>query len=76
MVTRGSTCERITLKEECEEAASQLGLPATHANTYDKNAPFCFYDGKYLFFNNDGNTASLCNSNIGVCICKETSGKQ
>ena len=74
-VTSGSTCERVTTKTECEEAARQLGLSDTTAReeTASSYPPYCyFYKGKSLWFNNDSNADPQCNSDSKVCICQET----
>ena len=77
LVTSGSACERITSKEECEEAARQLGLSDTNAageNVSDW-PPYCYsIDGRSLYFNNNGYSTSRCSAER-LCICKEVSGK-
>ena len=75
-VTSGSTCERVTSKTECEEAARQLGLSDTVASEETKSnwPPYCYLNINALYFNINGNTTSHCNSNSRICICKETPG--
>ena len=81
MVTSGSTCTRVTSKEECEDAARQLGLADTEAGeeTVSDWPPYCyFYDHgnrQELYFNKDGNAISECNSDGKICICKNESGE-
>ena len=76
-VTSGSTCERVTSKAECEEAARQLGLSDTVALEESKSnwPPYCYVNINALYFNINGTATSHCNSNSRICICKETSGK-
>ena len=72
-VTSGSTCERITSKTECEEAARQLGESDTEASeeTSTGYPPYCYlYQASSLYMNNDGNSATECSSS-NVCICKD-----
>ena len=75
MVTSGSTCERVTTKAECEEAARQLGLSNTTAEeeTVDDYPPYCYFTGGewevWLWFNKNGSSTSQCSSDE-VCICK------
>ena len=77
MVTSGSTCERVTTKAECEEAARQLGLSDTTA-TGEREPdypPYCYFlDGEDLWFNRNGNSESPCLSDE-VCICKSNIGE-
>ena len=82
-VTSGSTCERVTSKADCEQAARQLGLSVTVAKVVTESdwPPNCYFyngdshgNGKTLYFNNDHNAASECNPGSRVCICKKTSG--
>ena len=77
MVTSGSTCERVTSKAECEEAARQLGLSdttATKENEHD-NPPYCYFlFGEDLCFNRNGNPGSPCSSEE-ACICKSILGE-
>jgi len=73
IVTSGSTCERVTSKEECEEAARQLGLSDTTAaeETSYSYPPYCyFYNGSSLYFNNQLNSDTVCSS-YDPCICKK-----
>ena len=73
-VTIGSTCQRITSREECEEAAAQLGLSDTEASEeYVSDwPPYCYiYEGDSLYYNTNGNATSQCNTIKRVCICKE-----
>ena len=80
-VTSGSTCNRVTSKEECEEAARQLGLSDTeaHEGSWTWWVPHCsFYHSSwsnrgYLYFNNNGDEDLECNSDTKICICKEAS---
>ena len=75
-VTSGSTCDRITSKAECQEAARKLGLANTVAfeMTNSHWPPYCFFNkGQSLWYNNNANAASKCNKKK-VCICKETWG--
>ena len=76
-VTSGSTCERITSKAECEEAATQLGFADNQASEENTSwPPFCyFYDGQSLWFNKNENSTSNCNSHNRICICKAMSRK-
>ena len=77
MVSSGSTCERVTSKAECEDAASKLGLSDTTAweETESGYPPYCyFYDGAYLYFNKNGNSGTQCSSH-GACICKLNTGE-
>ena len=77
MVWSGSTCERVTSKAECEEAASQLGLSDTTASveTTGGYPPYCYlFYGDDLYFNNDGNSRTECSSR-DPCICKWKTGK-
>ena len=74
-VTSGSTCERITSKAECEEAATQLGFADNRASEENTEwPPFCyFYNGQSLWFNKNENSTSHCNSHNKICICKAVS---
>ena len=71
-VTDG-TCNRITSKPECEEAARQLGLSDTSASeetTVTDFPPYCYFCcGGELWFNDYGNSDGSCTSE-NVCICK------
>ena len=76
MVTSGSTCKRVTSKADCEEAARQLGISDTEASeeTVADYPPYCyFYMGRSLYFNNNGNATSQCNSESRACICQKKS---
>ena len=77
IVTSGSTCERITTKANCEEAAKQLDLQPIDEYDWNTVAPYCNYemkDGKYngrLYFNSQFNSTAECGSEIFNCICKK-----
>ena len=76
-VTIGSTCKRITSREECEKAAAQLGLLDTKASEKDVTdwPPYCFYEGESLYYNTNGNATSQCDPIMKtVCICKGGKG--
>ena len=73
MVTSGSTCERVTSKAECEEAARQLGLSDTTADddgqdgvNYDP--PFCYFESGSLKFNSLATNTGPCTTS-DQCIC-------
>jgi len=73
IVLSGSTCERVTSKEECQEAARQLGLSDTTANEEAEYnyPPYCyFYDGFSLYFNKQLNSETVCSPD-NACICKK-----
>ena len=75
-VTSGSTCDRVTSKAKCEEAARQLGFSDTEASTETATdyPPYCyFWDGQSLYFNDNGNSVHECNSNDRVCLCHSAS---
>ena len=77
-VTNGSSCERLISKEECEDAARQLGLSDTKASVENTAGwpPSCyFHSGHSLYFNQNSYATSECNSNSRVCICKKSSGE-
>ena len=72
MVSSGSTCERVTSKAECEEAARQLSLMDTSAyELSDSNYPaYCYYkpsDEELYFNSNTDNTNCTSERN---CLCK------
>ena len=82
MVASGSSCERVTSKDDCEFAAEELGLEATTAEeeTESKYPPFCYaeiggnddyydYALHFLYFNNNGSSTAIC-SGYNMCICK------
>ena len=80
-VKSGTTCERVTSKAECEQAARQLGLSVTVAKVVTESdwPPNCYFyngdshgNGKTLYFNNDHNAASECNPGSRVCICQNS----
>ena len=71
-VTKGSTCERITSKAECEEASRHLDLSDNVASeeTVSDYPPYCyFYREQELWFNDHGDSDASCTSE-NVCICK------
>ena len=72
-VTSGSTCDRVTSKAKCEEAARQLGLSDTTAaeETVSDWPPYCYFTSALWF--NYGNSVNECNSNDRVCICHSSS---
>lgn len=76
-VTMGSSCERITTKEDCEDAARELRLSDTTAweETNAKWPPGCYVNVKYLYFNKNSSATTKCNSLNMVCICKKSSDK-
>ena len=78
-MTNGNSCERITTKEDCEAAATTLGLsdsttalvvPADQGNYAP---PYCSYmpgyNGDKLYFNPAFNSPDSC-SNEENCLCK------
>ena len=72
---RGTPCQRIETKAECEQAARQLGLSDTTAREYnvvnDWDPPFCYYvNGAILYFNSKGDSTGTCR-NSHNCICKQ-----
>ena len=78
MVASGSSCERVTSKDDCELAAEELELVATTATeeTVSDFPPYCYqwedfeYEGEYsLYFNNNGSSTAIC-SGYSTCICK------
>ena len=73
-VTSGTTCERITSKTECEEAARQLGEQddddAASEETSSGYPPYCYlFNTATLYMNNAGSSPVECSSN-NICICK------
>ena len=77
MVSSGSTCQRVTSKAECEEAARQLGLIDTGASELSNSEfpAYCYYKPaeEHLYFNtNTDNT--LCTSERN-CLCKRNTGE-
>ena len=81
-VTSGSTCVRVKSKEDCEEAARQLGHSDSEAieENISNWPPYCyFYDGnqyeKGIYFNKNGSAVSECNYDTKVCICKRSTRK-
>ena len=78
-VTSGSTCQRITSKEECEEAAKQLGFTQSNigASLEDDETnfpPYCYFYSRgpgSLWFNENGNSAVPCKGGV-IRICKKT----
>ena len=73
-ITSGFDCNRITSKAECEEAAIQLGLSDIEASEEAVSdwPPYCYFNRmERLYFNNDGNAVSECDSYGKVCICKK-----
>ena len=77
-VTSGSTCmrgTRVTSKEECVEAAKQLGLSDKDAvessGDWSDWPPYCFAAGGGVYFNTNGDATSMCNSEDRICICNE-----
>ena len=76
LVTSGSSCERITSKEECELAAEELGLDATTATeeTVSDYPAYCYLSvnedgGGNLWFNRNGDSFEQCSASYS-CICK------
>ena len=81
MVTNGFSCERITSKAECEDAAILLGLSDTEASEeYVPDwPPYCYFynynNREKLYFNQNGNASSECNSYGRICLCMHNSTK-
>ena len=74
-VTSGSSCERITTKEDCETAARELGLSDAEADVNDDASypPYCyFHKSGHLIFNTNGQATAPC-SDLRSCICKTAS---
>ena len=81
-VTNGTNCERVTSKNECEEAAKQLRISDTDAwnETMPRIwPPYCYFSqhgGQHLlYFNEYANSRAHCEYMAKECICKETAGK-
>ena len=79
-ITFGRCFTNVTTKEDCEEAASQLGFTANEAiEITDPLNANCYANvgDNQLFFNSSNWSEgwSGCNNNDTVCICKKTSGK-
>ena len=82
VVTSGTTCERITTKEECEKAAKELGYKNL-SNDEDfvavekegDGVPYCYLSMlQNLIFNKNGGSTKPC-SGLSQCFCKTTRGK-
>ena len=78
-MTDEDVCDRITTKEDCEAAATNLGLPVTTASVvshlHPDTPPYCYfkqYMFKRLYFNTAFTGTAAC-SNKRNCLCK--SGK-
>ena len=76
---RGTSCQRIETKAECEQAARQLGLSDTTANegSWVGNAPYCgrTSDTAYtrpgsLRFNKKFDSKAKCSGGY-ECLCKQ-----
>ena len=78
-VTYGGCFINVTTKEECQEAASQLGFTANETivlnDSLNVHYASCYANvsDNQLFFNPYGEGYD-CNDDI-ICICKKTSGK-
>ena len=73
IVTSGSTCERVTEYDECEEAASQLGFSETtiFEESTSNYPPYCYlYFEDSPSFNDNGNSEAVCSPD-NACICKK-----
>ena len=74
LITSGFNCDWIMTKEECETAATELGLSVTTAivpGSGPSRVPYCHFkpSDPYLFFKAD--TSSNPCSNERKCICKQ-----
>ena len=84
LVRSGTSCNKITSKAECEQAATQLGLPANATSNGGKIAvqstssriSGCWYAEKFhqLVINSGASSISCGHSVdgwVGDCICKQ-----
>ena len=80
MVTSGLSCNWITTKEHCLEAARTLGLSDTivHSGSWSHRPPGCWmHEGYGLHFNTNTGSTSNCGYSDDTatkpnCICKDT----
>ena len=74
LVTSGTSCVRVTSKDECEAAARMLGLSDTTAivDYVYKWPPYCLHSNGLLYYNTRAYESTTECSSSYKCICKGT----
>ena len=73
----GPACNLVEDKDECNQAATELGLKDKEASTEtrDDYPPHCyFYNSNSLWFNKNKNSKERCTYR-DTCICKKKTGE-